>query len=248
MRVAALYDIHGNLPALEAVIREVRQAQVDQIVVGGDIFPGPMPRETLKYLLDLDIPVQFIHGNCERELLTHIAGRTPDNLSERYRTILSWHAQQLQPEDQQLLSSWQLTLTLEIDGLGKVLFCHATPRDDNEIFTSLTPEERLLPVFAGLDVAIVVCGHTHMQFDRMVGNIRVVNAGSIGMPFGEPGAYWLLLGPDVEFRHTMYDLKQAAALVRGTDYPQAQDFADRDILQPSTEVEMLELYTKNQLK
>ena len=247
MRVAALYDIHGNLPALEAVMREVRQAQVDQIVVGGDIFPGPMPRETLKYLLDLDIPVQFIHGNCERELLTHIAGRTPDNLSERYRTILSWHAQQLQPEDQQLLSSWQSTLTIEIDGLGKVLFCHATPRDDNEIFTSLTPEERLLPVFAGLDAAVVVCGHTHMQFDRMVGNIRVVNAGSIGMPFGEPGAYWLLLGRDVEFRHTMYDLKQAAELVRGTDYPQAQEFAD-DILQPSPAAEMLELYTKNQLK
>ena len=60
MRVAALYDIHGNLPALEAVLQDIRHAAVDQVVVGGDVLPGPMQRETLTSLLDLDVPVQFI--------------------------------------------------------------------------------------------------------------------------------------------------------------------------------------------
>src|SRR5438874_11846359 len=77
MRVAALYDIHGNLPALEAVLQEVHEAGVDQVVVGGDVVPGPMPRETLQCLLDLDMPVQFIHGNCELAMLAQIAAPEP---------------------------------------------------------------------------------------------------------------------------------------------------------------------------
>src|SRR5215475_12254137 len=69
MRVAALYDIHGNLPALEAVLEELRQANVDQIVVGGDVVPGPMPRESLQRLLDLNRRVHFLHGNGELAML-----------------------------------------------------------------------------------------------------------------------------------------------------------------------------------
>ena len=83
-----------------------------------------------------------------------------------------------------------------------------------------------------------------MQFDRTIGKIRVVNAGSVGMPFGKPGAYWLLLGPDVQLRHTPYDLAQAAERIRDTEYPQAQDFAARNVLQPPAEREMLETFSK----
>jgi hypothetical protein len=132
--------------------------------------------------------------------------------------------------------------------IGEVLFCHATPRDKNEIFTRLTPEERLLPVFEGLETSLVVCGHTHMQFDRTIGSVRVVNAGSVGMPFGEPGADWLLLGPDVQLRHTAYDLTNAAERIRATDYPQAQDFAARNVLQPPSEAQMLEVFTNASFK
>jgi predicted phosphodiesterase len=132
--------------------------------------------------------------------------------------------------------------------LGEVLFCHATPRNDTEMFTRLTPEDRLLPVFAGADADMVVCGHTHMQFDRRIGRTRVVNAGSVGMPFGEPGAYWLLLGPDVQLRHTPYDLTDAAERIRGTEYPQAQDFAARNVLQPPSAGETLELFTRAELR
>lgn len=241
MRVAALYDIHGNLPALEAVLEDVRRADVDLVVVGGDVLPGPMPRETLTCLLDLEVPVQFIQGNGDREV------RAPTGaVPESFRDAMRWNAQQLLPEHERLIDSWPATLRVRIGELDDVLFCHATPRNDNEIFTRLTPEDRLLPVFAGLDVRLVICGHTHMQFDRTIGNVRVVNAGSVGMPFQDPGAYWLLLGPDVQLRHTAYDLTKAAERIRDTAYPQAHDCA-RHVLQPPSERKTLEAFAKAEL-
>src|SRR6202140_637104 len=149
MRVAAIYDIHGNLPALEAVLQEIRQEKVDHIVVGGDVLPGPMPRETLELLRDLDPPAHFIYGNGEIAVLQQMAGKEPA-VSQAVRPIINWTAQQLHPEHQQWLSSWPKTLTLEIAGLGSVLFCHATPQNENDIFTRLTPDDRLLPLFENL--------------------------------------------------------------------------------------------------
>ena len=259
MRFAALYDIHGNLPALEAVLRDIRQADVDQIVVGGDVVPGPLPCEALRRLLDLDLPSHFIHGNGELAILAQMVGartgsvtywgttlgaRPPESIVEIYR----WTAAQLQPDLEPVLAHWPKTLQLEIDGLGQVLFCHSTPRSETEVFTRLTSEDRLLPIFEGLDARVVVCGHTHMQFDRMIGRTRVVNAGSVGMPFGEPGAYWLLLGSDVQLRHTPYDPAKAAECIRATSYPQAEDFAAHNVLQPPSEKEMLEAFANAESK
>jgi len=258
MRVAALYDIHANLPALEAVLQELGQADVDQIVVGGDVIPGPMPRETLRRLLDLDRPVHFIHGNGELAILAQMAalqtgvvtywGTTSgEPLSEPYRAVYRWTAQQLQPDYEPVLARWPKTLRLEMGRLGQVLFCHSTPRSETEIFTRLTSEERLLPLFEGLQVSVVVCGHTHMQFDRMIGRTRVVNAGSVGETYGAPGAYWLLLGPDIQLRQTPYDLAEAAERIRATPYPQAQVFA-QDVLHPPAAEEMLEVFTRWELR
>jgi hypothetical protein len=87
-----------------------------------------------------------------------------------------------------------------------------------------------------------------MQFDRTIGKTRVLNAGSVGMPFGVPGAYWLLLGPDVQPRHTAYDLAQAAERIRATKYPQAQEFAARNVLQAPSEREMLEVLGRVEVK
>jgi diadenosine tetraphosphatase ApaH/serine/threonine PP2A family protein phosphatase len=134
-------------------------------------------------------------------------------------------------------------LEVSIPGLGDVLICHGTPRDENEAFTKLTPEDLLLPVYRDVASDIVVCGHTHMQFDRMIGGTRVINAGSVGMPFGPPGADWLLLGPGVELRHTAYDLEDAARRIRATDYPQAEEYAAKHVLQPPSEAAMLEAFT-----
>jgi diadenosine tetraphosphatase ApaH/serine/threonine PP2A family protein phosphatase len=207
-----------------------------------------MPRETIACLRDLGIPVQFIQGNGDREVLAEMRGTEAVTVPEQFREVIRWVAQQLHPEDEQFLASWPKTLRIPVRGFGEVLFCHATPRSDTEIFTRLTSEERLLPVFDGLDVPLVICGHTHMQFDRMIGRIRVVNAGSIGMPFGEPGAYWLLLGADVQLRHTRYDLTRAAERVRDTAYPQAEDFAAHHVLQPPLEGEMLERLSRAELR
>jgi putative phosphoesterase len=246
MRIAAIYDIHGNLPALEAVLQEIRQEKdkVDHIVVGGDVLPGPMPRESLERLRNLDAPAHFIHGNGEVAVLQQMAGTEPAAVPQAFRPIIRWTAEQLDPAHQHWLSTWPKTVTLEIAGLGSVLFCHATPQNENDIFTRLTPDDRLLPLFEELVATVVVCGHTHMQFDRKIGRTRIVNAGSVGMPFGKPDARWLLLGPDIQFRHTAYNLAQAADIVRRTNYPQAEDFAARNILNPPTEQEMLEIFTR----
>jgi predicted phosphodiesterase len=246
MRAAALYDIHGNLPALEAVLQDMRQSEVDQVVVGGDVIPGPMPRETIACLLDLPIPVRFIQGNGEAAVLQEMAGVDTAGIPEQAREAVRWVAQQLRPEDEQLIARWPKVLRLEVCERD-VLFCHATPRSDVEIFTRLTAEECLLPIFQGLGVSTVVCGHTHMQFDRLVGSTRVLNAGSVGMPFGKPGAYWLLLGPNVELRHTPYDLATAAERIQCTDYPQAQHFAAYNVLQPPSEEEMLGAFKRVEL-
>jgi predicted phosphodiesterase len=245
MRVAALYDIHGNLPALEAALDGVAKSDVDEIVVGGDVFPGPMPRETLAVLRDLNLPVQFIHGNGDREVLARLSGVETDwyrNARAEWRDPIDWTASQLTMDDQQFLSVWPATIRLTIPPVGGVLFCHATPANDVDIFTRLTPEERVASIFEGINDALVVCGHTHMQFDRQIAGVRVVNAGSVGMPFGRIGAHWILIDGDAHFRCTQLDVISAADRIRATRYPGADDFAIRYLLNPVSEEEMLKVF------
>jgi putative phosphoesterase len=212
VRVAALYDVHGNLPALEAVLAEADGA--DLIVVGGDVVGGPFPSETLERLRALGDRVRWLRGNAERELVEQPppreAGPPPGEL-ERLRAALS---------DEQVDFVYRLPEGFEfaVPGLGQVLFCHATPQNDLDIVTPLTPEERLRRILEGVSADAVVAGHTHIQDDRRVGGVRWVNAGSVGMPYeDEPGAYWALLGPEVELRRTEYD----ASALGGYEYPQA---------------------------
>jgi predicted phosphodiesterase len=248
VRIAALYDIHGNLPALDAVLHEVREIGVDRIVVGGDVLPGPMPRETMNRLLELKIPTQFIYGNGDLAVLAQLQasdpaavtywGTTGDTpLPEPVRDAIRWTARQV-AEHRDVLARWPPTIGMTIDGIGSVLFCHATPRNETDIFTRLTSDERLAPVFTGIDASLVVCGHTHMQFDRTVGRLRVVNAGSVGMPFDTTGADWLLLGPGIELRKTNYDIAAAAETFRHTEYPMVEDMAVRFILNPPSEQDL----------
>jgi predicted phosphodiesterase len=248
MRVAVLYDIHGNLPALDAVLHEVSTSAIDRIVVGGDVFPGPMPHLVLRRLGSAGLPVDYILGNGEVALLEHLAGEHPKRMPEIYRPHIRWNAEQLDDAEPRAIAAWPKTMRLNIPPLGDVLFCHATPRDENEIFTAATAEERLIPVFDPANAAIVVCGHTHMPFDRTVGRTRVVNAGSVGMPFGPAGADWLILGAAVELRHTNYDLARAADRVRQSEYPGADEFATKFILDPPTAADMLKIYSAHELK
>ncbi len=248
MRIAALYDIHANLPALEAVLADVDRLGVDTIVIGGDVVPGPMPRETIDRLQQVKQPVRFIRGNGDREVMAFRRGEESAQVPEAFRESMRWNAAQLTQDDERMIDGWPETARVEVAGIGDILFCHATPRNDTEIFTRLTPAERLAPIFDATGAAVVVCGHTHMPFDRTIGRTRVVNAGSVGMPFGQPGAHWLLLGPDVELRRTEYDLTAAAERIRSTAYPIADMFATQYVLQPPAEDSMLAAFAKAELK
>jgi putative phosphoesterase len=209
MKVAALYDVHGNLPALEAVLAEVPDDAV--IVSGGDVFSGPMPSETLARLHELGPRVSFVRGNADRDLGPY---------DERWRARYEWLKAQLSPDEWALAENWPLTINLEVNGLGETIFCHGSPRSDLEAITAITSDARLREILSGVSHRTVVCGHTHHQFDRRLDDIRIVNAGSVGMPYeGRPGAYWALLGPDVQFRRTDYDLGAAAEAIRATSYP-----------------------------
>jgi predicted phosphodiesterase len=241
VRVAALYDIHGNLPALDAVLDDLRRHDVDLIVVGGDVV-GPM-QETMARLLSLDIPVRFIHGNGDRVVLAHARGEPIDEVPVRYREYIAWIADRLDNASRHAMAEWPLTCELEIDGLGHVLFCHATPQNDVDCFTRVTPDERVERLFAGVHVPTVVCGHTHTQFDRIVGRLRIVNAGSVGAPFAPPaGAHWLLLGPEVQLRQTPYDVASAADQLRSTGCPLVEEVAIRYVLNPPSEAETLAMF------
>jgi predicted phosphodiesterase len=242
MRIAALYDVHGNLPALEAVLAELAELAVDRIVVGGDVIPGPMPRRCLAVLRALPEPVDFIRGNGENDVLATLDGGSVERVPDPVRGLLRWTAEALDAEDIGFLRGWGQTARLDIAEPGSVLFCHATPDSDANIFTRRTPDERVRSLLGSADADVVVCGHTHMQFDRRIGDVRVVNPGSVGMPFGEPGAYWALLGPGVQLRRSAYDLDEAARRIRESDYPPADEFADRYVLDPPGEEEMLDLF------
>jgi len=213
MRVAALYDIHGNLPALEAVLAEVEREPVDAVVIGGDVASGPMPAATLDLLDALPVPVHFVRGNADRVL-------DLEGIPEPNRSARLWVAERLGEERLAFLAGLPLDVTLGVGGLGAVRFCHGAPGSDGIVITKVTPDERLRSLLDGVAADVVVCGHTHVQFDRVLDGVRVLNAGSVGAPYeAEPAAYWLELGPGVRFRRTDYDIASTIERIRATGYP-----------------------------
>lgn len=195
------------------MLAEVEAA--DLILVGGDAVAGPWPSETLERLRGLGERVRFVRGNADRELTSQRVGRAPPEVVEFVR-------ERLTKEQLGSLAQWPLSVSLQVDGLGPVLFCHATPRNDDELLTQISAEDRWSEALAGAAEATVVCGHTHVQFERTIGKRRLVNSGSVGMPYeNEPGAYWTMLGPDVEFRRTEYRPGDLAAAGWPGEWPAA---------------------------
>jgi len=242
MRVAALYDIHGNRPAFDAVLADVERAGVDRIVIGGDVVPGPLPVETLERLRELGDRAVVLRGNGDRwvvEAFDALAG-SGQNPSPR-RPWATWTARAIDRRDRDLLASFVGQVVLGIDGLGPTLFCHGSPRDDEEPLTSLTPERRWRAALQGVGQSVVVCGHTHMQFDRQLGQWRVVNAGAVGLPYeGRAGAYWVVLGPGVEHRRTDYDLDRAVAAMRAGGNPDVDGLVSESLSNPVAPLEVAE--------
>jgi putative phosphoesterase len=216
VRVAVLSDIHGNLPALEAVLAEVEEAGVDAVLVAGDVIGGPFPAEVFDRLTSVP-DVRFVRGNADRFVL-----EGTDEFGD------DWAAERERMGEVRLaaVAAWPLTQELEIDGLGRALVCHAIPTADEPIFTRITPDEDVAALLGELDADLLVVGHTHVQFDRRLpSGLRIVNGGSVGLPYeGRRGAFWAILGPEVEMRHTEYDVEAAVASMRanGAPRPEAQ--------------------------
>ena len=207
MRVAALYDVHANVPALEAVLADVERERVDTFVFGGDLTWGPEPSEALTIVRSLP-HARFVRGNCDRE---------PDE----------WERSRLSAEDVAFLQG--LPESVELDA---VLYCHATPRSDEEIVTPATSDEDLAEILRGVEQQAVIAGHTHMQQDRQIGTVRFVNAGSVGLPYeGELAAFWALVDDgEIELRKTSLEVDRVAAAFRRSDWPRAEELLRENVL------------------
>ena len=232
MTVAALCDIHGNLPALDAVLADPAFARADVVVIGGDVAAGPLPAEALDRLAQLELPIRWVRGNADREVVASFdrgdtdASVHPDDPAARADAYTAGRITRAQRD---LLAGFEDVVSLE-----GALFCHGSPRDDNEIITAFTPAERLAPMLDGVDEALVVCGHTHHQFELRAGDQRVVNAGSVGMPYqGDAAAFWLLVeGGEHELRRTDIDVDAVAAAIRASGYPDAEHLIEMCLVEP----------------
>lgn len=226
MRVAALYDVHGNLPALEAVLAEVETETPDVVLVGGDVSAGPFPVEALELLRGLGDRAVWIRGNADRQLG-------------------DWPAAQLSDEQRAFLAGLPETVVVDVDGLGPVLFCHGSPRSDEEILTERSPDARIEAALTGVSQQIVVHGHTHVAYERDFGLYRLICPGSVGMPYADmAGAYWGLFGPGFEQRHTVYDVEDAAARIRGSAWPEAARIADENVLRVPPAGEAIDFFER----
>jgi len=229
-----LGDVHGNVLALQAVLEELRDEDVDLVLWTGDLSWGAEPAETLELVRELDRPGLFVRGNAERALL-ELRDGTLDTTSEREQWMLDRHSER----DLDFVTAFEHGHSVEIEGLGPAFFCHGSPRSDEELLTAETPEQRVAAATSELAERVLVTGHTHAQYDREVAGVRVLNPGSVGMPYEHrPGAYWALLGPGVELRRTEYDLAAAAERMRASGFPDCEPLVEA-LLEPPTPAEMI---------
>jgi predicted phosphodiesterase len=211
VRVAALADVHGNAPALEAVLADLADEQVDLVVFCGDLTWGPLPQETLELVRAMTLETRFVRGNGDRMVGVERGPRG------------TWIAAQHGDAATAFVNGFDHAVVADVDGLGPTRFVHGSPRSDEECVTERTPAERVSEFMAGVPERVVVTAHVHVSYDRIVGDVRLLSPGSVGLPYeGERGARWALLGPDVELRRTAYDVERAAALFRESGIPEVE--------------------------
>lgn len=235
--VAVLSDTHGVLPVLQAVLAEPDVAAAELVVVCGDLAAGPMPVETLDALAALGDRGLLVRGNADRELVA-VAEGSPSQHPES-----TWAGAQLRPDQVDLLRGLPHPVTVDVDGFGPVLFCHGSPRDDDEVVLVDTRLARWAEAFADVpdEVRTVLCGHTHMPFARLVDRRWVVNPGSVGMPYGRVGGSWVLMRDgQISLRHTEIDVEATCAeVVRRSAYPHAAAWVDEYVRGRNSDVDAL---------
>jgi putative phosphoesterase len=226
--VAVLSDVHGVLPALDAALAVPEVRDAERIVVTGDHAAGPQPVAVLDRLIALGDRAVLVRGNADRELVAAVDG----DAAEIPDPIVPSAARHLahRPDLVAALRGLPHPVTLDVAGFGAVLFCHGTPRDDEEVVLVDTRPQRWLEALADVptQVRTVVCGHTHMPFLRLVDTRLVVNPGSVGMPYGGAGAHWTLLRAGrVTFGVASFDLDAARRQIAvGSDYPDVDEWTE----------------------
>ena len=237
MRIAVLSDVHGNLPALDAVLAELAGERAELVVSGGDICAGPMPGAVLARLTDLAAtsPMLWIMGNADREVIGAWDGSLPADREDPAARAAHFAAAQLDRRARDFLATFAVSLAA--DG---VRFCHGSPRSDTEILTAASAPRRAAAALAGVAEPLVVHGHTHHQYDHG----RIAGAGSVGMPYeGRAGAFWAVVEDGrVTLRRTAYDLDAAAAAIRATGYPDAEELLAESLLDPIPRREALAVF------
>ncbi|PIE81162.1 MAG: protein phosphatase [Chloroflexi bacterium] len=181
MRVALISDIHGNMVSLEAVLADIEQQNVDQIICLGDIATlGPNPVAVMECIRELECPC--VMGNHDLFLLK------PEILHEYmdapwFADSIAWCAKQLKPIDFEFLQTFQPTISLPLSDEHSLLCFHGSPKSNTDIILAMTPPTTVDELLSGYKATVMAGGHTHMQMMRQHKGIMLINVGSVGMPF-----------------------------------------------------------------
>lgn len=233
MAIAILADIHGNIVALEAVLEDLdQQGGVDHIVVAGDLFTfGPAPNQVLARLRHV-LNIRFLLGNTDRYLLEGTYPSTCTNTDWQDKLLFSFHwtAERLEDEGLRFLKTLPAFQIIS-DNECQLLAVHGSPRSDEEGLTIETESSEFDDMPVPPQINVLACGHTHVPMDRVVGALRVVNAGSVGLPFdGDPRACYAIVsgstvnGADlveVQLRRVVYDVEKVVEQFYACNHPAA---------------------------
>jgi putative phosphoesterase len=237
MRDGFISDIHGNLPALEAVLEDLKQRDLDRIICLGDICFGPQAHECLERVRELDCPV--ILGNWDS---WSIDGFPPadDPVGIMLYEIGAWWAEHLTDDDRAFVRTFQRTLELPLEGGARMLCFHGSPRNFSDFIFATTPDSELEDIFDGIEATVLVGGHTHLQMLRRFGPSVFVNPGSVGQPFSQwwprqiRVAHWAEYGvidvvgdaTEIELRRVPFDLDALLKLLAASDMPHRRWWID----------------------
>lgn len=239
MRVALISDIHGNLVSFEAVLKDIEQQNLNEIVFLGDIATlGPFPNEVVALLKKLGCPC--IIGNHETYLFKPTLGHKYMRGTQWFTDTLTWCRGQLTPDDYKFLRTFEPIMKFSLGENSSLICYHGSPRSNVEnIFATTSPAE-VEEMLAGYKATVMVGGHTHIQMMRQHKGIMVVNAGSVGMPFEEmpfdgpgprvmPWAEYAIIHAEnghvsVEMRRVMVDIKKVKDTAMSSRMPEPTDW------------------------
>jgi putative phosphoesterase len=231
VRVGLIADLHGNLPALDAVLAELERDGLDELVCLGDVAVGPQPAATLERVRGLGCPV--VLGNWDAWFVDGFP-RLEGELNEKLLEMGAWWASQLSDDQRHYIRSFRPSHQVSLGDGASLLCFHGSPRSNDDMILATTPDPDLERMLAGAQDTVLAGGHTHLPLLRRHLGSLLVNPGSVGLPFRhQPGpvrmARWAEYGVvtseggsiGVDLRRATYDVAAFLELARSTGMPHA---------------------------